>query len=560
MSVPLEIWGGIECSIVRVGQAVRNQLLATRYLDRSDDLQRIAATGIKVLRYPVLWEVVEAIKGARQWDRHDADLRFLREAGIRPIAGLVHHGSGPLWTRILDPEFPRHLAMHARAVAERYPWIEMFTPVNEPLTTARISGLYGLWYPHGTDEGTFFRLTVAQCLAIAAAMNAIRGGNPKAKLVQTEDFGRIFATPTLSYQAHYENERRWLALDLLTGRVHHGHPFFERLLEHGVERSLLDQLHAEPCSPDIIGIDHYLTSDRILDDRLELYPEEPVGGNGIEAYVDVAAVRTDLSAEMLCVLPRLLEVWERYRLPLAITEQHNGCTREEQLRWLIEGWRAAKTAREIGVDVRAVTCWAMLGAFDWNSMLVREDGYYESGAFDIRCSPPRRTVLAEALAALSQYGDFDHPALDRPGWWRSDNATHEHSRPLLLSGFGEMASILNQCCMFRRLRTVPLASSKAVPDAFREQRAWAIVRAEVPGRGSSRSMRLHAEYVAGGSLTLDVATGIEWRPAANAFLDLVVDHAKGELHLSHAADHNQYELQSGAVVRGSGETNDRVGA
>ena len=35
----------------------------------------------------------------------------------------------------------------AVAVAERDPWVEGWTPINEPLTAARFSALYGLWYP-----------------------------------------------------------------------------------------------------------------------------------------------------------------------------------------------------------------------------------------------------------------------------------------------------------------------------------------------------------------------------------------------------------------------------
>ena len=69
-----------------------------------------------------------------------------------------------------------------------------------------------LWHPHGMDEGTFLRLTVAQCSAIQTAMAAIRRVNPSARLMQTEDVGKTFSTPELEYQAAYDNERRWLAL------------------------------------------------------------------------------------------------------------------------------------------------------------------------------------------------------------------------------------------------------------------------------------------------------------------------------------------------------------
>ena len=44
--------------------------------------------------------------------------------------------------------------------------------------------------------------------------------------------------------------------------------------------------------PDLIGLNYYLTSDRFLDHRLELYPRELWGGNGRERYADVDVVAT----------------------------------------------------------------------------------------------------------------------------------------------------------------------------------------------------------------------------------------------------------------------------
>jgi dTDP-4-dehydrorhamnose reductase len=45
-------------------------------------------------------------------------LARLRELSIRPIVGLVHHGSGPAYTNLLDPGFAAGLAAHAEAVAD----------------------------------------------------------------------------------------------------------------------------------------------------------------------------------------------------------------------------------------------------------------------------------------------------------------------------------------------------------------------------------------------------------------------------------------------------------
>ncbi|WP_437972521.1 family 1 glycosylhydrolase [Sorangium sp. So ce260] len=412
----MELWGGVECTVNRVRDAYHDQLDRNGHARRLDDLDRFAELGIRALRYPVLWERT-APDGCARFAWADARLGRLRELGVRPIVGLVHHGSGPPRTSLLDPSFVDGLARFARAVAERYPWVEDYTPVNEPLTTARFSGLYGHWYPHGQDGRAFVRALLTQCRAIAAAMRAVREINPRARLVQTEDLGRTLSTPLLAYQAQHENHRRWLSLDLLMGRVDRDHPFYPQLLEWGVPPGELEALVESPCPPDILGVNHYITSERFIDERLERYPPGVHGGNGRHAYADVEAVRV-VAEGVDGHLPRLLEVWERYRRPVAITEAHLGGSREEQLRWLVEAHRAAVAARAAGADVRAMTVWALLGSFDWDSLVVRERGRYEPGVFDVRGEAPRPTALAGLVRALARGEPFDHPVLSSPGWWR----------------------------------------------------------------------------------------------------------------------------------------------
>src|SRR3546814_4245310 len=98
----------------------------------------------------------------------------------------------------------------------------------------------------------------------------------------------------------------------------------------------------------MIGINHYLTSERFLDHRTELYPGHEIGGNGRDRYVDAEAVRVKRLNGRTGIAERLKEVWKRYAIPLAITEVHHGCTREEQVRWLLEVWQAAKSVRQDG--------------------------------------------------------------------------------------------------------------------------------------------------------------------------------------------------------------------
>ena len=420
---PLELWGGVECSVVRVGDAWRDQVRETGHQDRPGDLDQVAGLGVRTLRVPLLWERLHA--GTDEaWRWHDARMGRLRALGLAPIAGLVHHGSGPDGTDLLDPAFPGALAAHAGRVAARYPWVRMWTPVNEPLTTARFSGLYGHWHPHACEEGAFLRMVATQCRAVLLAMRAIRASVPEAQLVQTEDIGKTFSTTRLADQATYENDRRWLSLDLLCGRLDRAHPWHGHLVRSGVPEGWLDEFEGGEAAPDVIGVNHYVTGERFLDHRVGLYPDALRGGNGRLAYVDTEAARIDMAEGALGWAARLREVWERYGRPIAVTEVHLGDRPEEQVRWLMEAWDAARALRAEGADIRAVTVWALFGAVDWDSLLRNRAGRYEAGAFDARHDPPRPTLLAEAVASLAATGDFEHPALSAPGWWRRADRLH----------------------------------------------------------------------------------------------------------------------------------------
>ena len=221
----------------------------------------------------------------------DERLNRLRQLRVQPIIGLLHHGSGPRYTSLLDPAFPEKLAEYAKAVAERYPWIQGYTPINEPLTTARFSCLYGHWYPHSREPLLFFLSFFNQCIAIILSMRAVRAVNPEALLIQTEDLGKIFSTPTLTYQAEFENERRWLTFDLLCGKVSPETAMWDYFHWLGVEQKEMEWfIHEQQC-PDVLGINHYITSERFLDERLGRYPGSTPGGNGRHCYADVEAVR-----------------------------------------------------------------------------------------------------------------------------------------------------------------------------------------------------------------------------------------------------------------------------
>lgn len=497
----MELWGGHECTVNRIADRYCDQNRLTGHEDRIEDLERFAALGIKALRYPVLWERVGPDRpGIQDFSWADARIAELKRLEIKPILGLLHHGSGPHFTSLVDPDMPRLFADYARAVAERYPHVTDWTPVNEPLTTARFAGLYGHWYPHGRDEATFLSCLVTQIEATVAAMKAVRTVNPHARLIQTDDLGETFGTPGLDEFVEHYNARRWLGWDLLTGQVDEGH-YYWRWIERAGLADRVRAIVADPCPPDIIGVNHYVTSDRFIDDRLELYPDLITPEVG---FHDFTAARV-MDPPPPGLGAALRHAWERYNIPLAVTESHLGCTREEQMRWLAEGWHTCLKLNSEGVDVRALTAWALLGNYDWCSLLTVPANHYEGGPFDVRSGQLRPTALTRVLKALG--GDEDaknwldrHPAMGRPGWWRrpirlehapftwtdrNEPMDERAGPPILITGAsGTLGQALARACQLRGLdyvltdrQALAIDDPASIARALDAHRPWAVVNA-----------------------------------------------------------------------------------
>jgi dTDP-4-dehydrorhamnose reductase len=504
---PLELWGGLECTVNRVADQYFSQMDRNGHAARADDIERFAWLGIRAIRYPILWErtAPDGLASA-DWRWPDQRLQALRTIGITPIAGLVHHGSGPRHTSLIDPAFPGQLAEFAGAVAARYPWIDHYTPVNEPLTTARFSGLYGLWYPHGRDEPTFIRALLIQCRAVVLSMRAIRAVNPNARLVQTDDLGKSYSTPPMAELARFYNQRRWLAWDLLCGMVGPDHALWDYLLRAGIETAELAWFRANPCPPDVIGANYYVTSERWLDHRADRYPQRFIGLADGRRFADIETARA-LATPTPGIGPLLQEAWERYQLPLAITEVHLDANREDQLRWLLEIWEASQQARQNGVDLRAVTVWSLLGSYDWNSLVTQCRGYYEPGPFDVRSPLPRPTAVATLVRELAAARPLSHPVLRGQGWWRrpgrymcppvatpgaiSSISADGHRlvgrtmQPILIAGAsGTLGRAFARICRQRNLtchtlsrQEMDIADPVAVQQALARYRPWAVINA-----------------------------------------------------------------------------------
>jgi dTDP-4-dehydrorhamnose reductase len=239
---------------------------------------------------------------------------------------------------------------------------------------------------------------------------------------------------------------------------------------------------------------------------LERYPGHHVTDYRGQRFVDIEPTRV-LATPTPGVGPLLQEAWDRYRLPLAITEAHIDAHREDQMRWLVEIWQAARMAKQQGIDVRAVTVWALLGSYDWNCLVTQCRGYYEPGPFDVRSSPPRPTAVAGLMHDLAAGRPLTHPALKGQGWWRRpgrltspsvatptavgslyrehNDVCDESTQPILITGAsGTLGRAFAKICEERNLtykllsrQEMDIAVQPSVESAVSRYQPWAVINA-----------------------------------------------------------------------------------
>ena len=409
----IEIWASPEPTIVRLDAAsYRDQCVETGHYEREGDVERLAALGISATRYPVLWESVEA-SHAGEWDFAWAERRLgaLDRHAIEPIVTLLHHGSGPRRTGLVDEAFAESFADYAEAAARRFPWVERWTPINEPLTTARFATLYGVWYPNLRDHRAFARAMLNQARAILLGFERIRRIVPAAQLVLTEDLqGFVCGDDGAADYVAHKRERAFLSLDLLCGNVRPGHALYDYLTRRcGVSALELERLRRIARAPDLMGWNYYPNSERFVSSAR----------TGTD-FDNVALV--DVAPHLLAPRRLLREAWRRHRLPMALSEVHVIGSEHERVRWLLQRYEDAVALRAEGVDLRALGAWAAFGMYDWNSLLRERAGFAEDGVYT--CVGPGRepqwTAVGDAVRALASGTRLTRAT--HPGWWEQERS------------------------------------------------------------------------------------------------------------------------------------------
>ena len=315
-----------------------------------EDFELVRELEIKFLRYGPPYYRTHAGAGKYDWSFADETFNRIREMGIIPIADLCHFGVPDWIGSFQNPDWPRLFAEYGAAFAARFPWVKLFTPVNEIYVAATFSAQYGWWNERLKSDEAFVRALKHLCQANLLAEKAILSGHPSSIFIQSEATQYFHAeSPASEQPAEFLNQKRFLPLDLT-----YGYPItvsmYQYLLDHGMTRQDYEwfcENHVKAHC--VMGNDYYESNEHLV-------------------HVDGS---TSSSGEIFGYYMISRQYYDRYHLPIMHTET-NHKNPEEAPHWLRKQWQNMHRLKLDGLPVLGFTWYSLTDQVDWDTAL-RED-------------------------------------------------------------------------------------------------------------------------------------------------------------------------------------------
>jgi beta-glucosidase/6-phospho-beta-glucosidase/beta-galactosidase len=349
---------GIENSNPTIGngqQRVDELEKCNHYQLWQKDFDLVDELGIRFLRYGPPIHTTFLGPGNYDWAFADVTFQDLRRRDIAPIVELCHFGVPDWIGNFQNPDFPGLFAQYAQAFAQRFPWVQLYTPINEMYVCATFSALYGWWNEQLSSDRAFVTALKYIVKANVLAMEAILEVRPDAIFIQSESSEYYHAeNPAAIKPAEIMNAKRFLSLDLNYGRRVNS-DMYECLSDNGMTKDEYHFfLHGNLKHHCIMGNDYYKTN------------EHRVAPDG----------STRASGEIFGYHAITTQYYDRYHLPVMHTETNlwEGPERDEAVNWLWKEWANVLRVRNDGVPIVGFTWYSLTDQVDWDSALRENNG------------------------------------------------------------------------------------------------------------------------------------------------------------------------------------------
>ncbi len=330
-----------------------------------DDFDLIQDLGLCYVRYgPPIHRTLLG-PGRYDWSFADETFADLRRRKITPIVDLCHFGVPDWLGNFQNPDFAEQFARYARAFAERFSWVQLYTPVNEMFICATFSARYGWWNEQLTGDRSFVTALKHIVKGNVMAMKEILAVRPDALFIQSESSEYFHAeSPAAIRPAEIYNAQRFLSLDLNYGRRVDSE-MYEYLFDNGMTREeygfFLTHRFKQHC---IMGNDYYVTNEHRVTPDGTTYASGEVFG-----YSEITR-----------------QYHQRYLMPVMHTETNlvEGPNGDEAVYWLWKQWANLLRLRNDGIPIVGFTWYSLTDQVDWDTALREKNGHVNPvGLYDL---------------------------------------------------------------------------------------------------------------------------------------------------------------------------------
>jgi beta-glucosidase/6-phospho-beta-glucosidase/beta-galactosidase len=359
---------GIENSYPTIhnGRTRVDQMESCGHYERwQEDFALTREMGIRFLRYGPPIHCTWLGPGKYDWEFSDLAFAELKRLRIVPIVDLCHFGVPDWIGNFQNGDLPALFEVYARDFAQRYPWVQLYTPVNEMFICAIFSAQYGWWNEQLSSDLAFVTALKHIVKANVLAMRTILQVRADAIFIQSESSEYFHAeNPAAIRPAQLLNSKRFLSLDFNYGRRVDSE-MYEYIMDNGMTREeyhfFLDNRLKQHC---IMGNDYYMTN------------EHRVAANGM----------TSASGEVFGYDEITRQYHDRYGLPVMHTETNlvEGPSGTEAADWLWKQWANVLRVRNDNVPIVGFTWYSLTDQVDWDTALREQNGHVNAlGLFDL---------------------------------------------------------------------------------------------------------------------------------------------------------------------------------
>lgn len=326
-----------------------------------EDFDLLTELGIEFVRYGPPYYKTHTAPESYDWGFTDETFNRLQELNITPIVDLCHFGVPDWMGNFQNPDFPIYFAEYAAAFAKRFPYLQLYTPINEIFIAAMFSAQYGWWNECLQSDYAFVTALKNLSKANVMAMHAILKIQPNATFIQSESSEYFHPiSPIAAPRARFLNQKRFLSLDLT-----YGYPLsvtmYEFLLQNGMTKPEFQWFRENQVKAHcIMGNDYYVTNEHLVHED----------GN------------TQAAGEIFGYYVITSQYYNRYKLPIMHTETNikmPACSE-----WLFKQWANVHRLKHDGVPVVGFTWYSLLHQVDWDSALRNDAGNVNAlGLYDL---------------------------------------------------------------------------------------------------------------------------------------------------------------------------------